>query len=398
MTVCKTRIFDNAQRGASVLEVLMAMAIVAMAAPFVYDRIAQTNHDISDLRAAREIIATRDVVLNFIRMNQDGWPNVAQIKLAPEELEEISSTATAAFVDKYFVRGASITDVYLAFDLGGDPVRAARVARNIGSDAAVVGTDGVAYGDAWAAAAPDFAPGNLIYRVARDFSGEDRDRYLHRGSSGEDNLNMMLRDLNMGGFGIFNAGGVNADAGRISDVATAFVSAADVTADAVYFSRGANVDGATVSLGTMRVTGDVTGFRNIIADTMNNNGYSTDGRIIVDRATVLGSVNVARDLMLKSDTLRTVSGFAGITVNSVITPFLNVKEIIFYENFGLTISGELLMSTTAPLKIGSWVFPSLTPPKFSELTLSRAALPSAPEKREFSRLMSDDWQTYRPLR
>lgn len=397
VTVSRMRDFYHQQRGASILEALVSMAIVAMAAPFVYTQIAQTNRDITNMRLAREIIATRDTVLNFVRMNQDTWPDSAQIKLSAEELENISPIATAGFIDKYSLRGATATDVYLAFDFGMDAARGARIANDIGTDGAVVGADGIAYGDAWAVTAPDFAPGNVIYRIAHDFFGEDRDRYLHRGSSGEDNLNVMMRDLNMGGYNVFDVGTVSGDAGRISDISATFVTAADLTADAVYFSRGANVDGATVDLGAMRVTGDVTGFRNINAAVMNDNGYSTDGRIITDRATITNSVNVARDLTLKSDTLRTVSGFAGITTNSVITPFISAEEMIFYENFGLTVSGELLMSTTAPIKIGRWTFPSTTPPRFSEFTLTRASIPAAPGKKEFGRLMSDGWQTYRPI-
>ena len=39
MAVCKTKIFIDEMRGASLTEVLLAMAIVAMAAPFLYSQI-----------------------------------------------------------------------------------------------------------------------------------------------------------------------------------------------------------------------------------------------------------------------------------------------------------------------------------------------------------------------
>ena len=68
----------------------------------------------------------------------------------------------------------------MAFDLGKTELRKSQVARHIGTDAAVVGVDGVAYGRTWAVAAPDFKPGNLIYRSTRDYDGEYKTRFLHR--------------------------------------------------------------------------------------------------------------------------------------------------------------------------------------------------------------------------
>ena len=140
---------------------------------------------------ARNIIALRGNVLNYVRANQDRWPDVAQIKLADDELSEISGVATAGFIDKYAVSGATITDVYLAFDTGLKPIRTMRVARHIGMDAAVVSDDGVAYGASWAVSAPDFQPGQLIYRVTRDIAGIDTSKYLHRTSSDDEDLNVM---------------------------------------------------------------------------------------------------------------------------------------------------------------------------------------------------------------
>ena len=87
MTVCKTKIFDNASRGASMTEVLLAMAIVAMAAPFLYSQIANTNNTLRDIAVANKIIALRDTVMNFVRLNQADWPDVAQIRLSDDELD-----------------------------------------------------------------------------------------------------------------------------------------------------------------------------------------------------------------------------------------------------------------------------------------------------------------------
>ena len=181
MTVFKTKIFDDLNRGASVLEVLLSMAIVAMAAPLVYSQISETNRNIRDMATAHEITEMRGGVLNFIRLNQDEWPDVAQIRMTDEELEIISKGAHAGFIDKYMARGTTITDVYLAFDINTPDLRTANIVHHIGDDAAVVGADGVAYGRTWAVSAPDFYVGDLIYSISRSVFGEDNSRYLHRG-------------------------------------------------------------------------------------------------------------------------------------------------------------------------------------------------------------------------
>ena len=242
MIVNKTRIFADANprdmRGASMLEVLLALGVVTFLAPFVYKQITYTTHDIQDISAARNIIAVREAALNFVRMNQDRWPDYAQIKLAPDELAAISDAASAGFIDKYMVRGAAVTDVYLGFAGGDSDLRTSKIVRQIGTAAAMVGDDGVAYGDTWAVAAPDFQPGDLVYRISRDFSGEDKSKYLHRGTSGEDDLNVMMRDLDMGQFNVYDISTVRAQSAKVVDASTVFVTAEDMAASNVFFVAG----------------------------------------------------------------------------------------------------------------------------------------------------------------
>lgn len=392
MTVSRTKIFSTESSGASILEVLLALAIVSMIAPFVYNQIARTTSQLRDMSMAKSVLALREPMLNFVRMNQDKWPDTAQIRLDDAELDTISELPTAGFIDKYYVRGATITDIYLAFDIGADELQTNRISKNLGDDSAVVGPDGVAYGRTWAVSAPDFLPGNLIYRITRDYSGEDRTKYLHRGTSGEDELNQMQRDLNMGGYNVFNVGGIDAQSAQIQNAESTFVDADEILAENVYFSSGANMDGGDVFIGDMRVSGDVTGFRTISADKLNDTTYTTSGRVITDRADVTRSVNVSGDFVIKSDTAKTISGFDGLNVSSVVAPFISTEEIMFYEDFGLTVSGELLMSTTSPVKLGNWIFPSTTPPRFSKMSLSRAEIKSAPTKGEFGDLFRSGWQ------
>ncbi|MBQ6736176.1 MAG: hypothetical protein IJQ90_01680 [Alphaproteobacteria bacterium] len=394
----KFRIFAHksvhaAQRGGGLVEILLAMVIIAVATPFTYSMIAETTHTMHNMAIANDIISLRDGILNFVRINQDMWPDEAQIQMSGTELAEFSDSISAGFIDKYAVRGGTVIDVYLAFEFPLPIKRVAQIANNVGPDAAIVGPDKIAYGDSWAVTAPGFREGNLIYKISRNLSDIDTARFLHRGSSGEDDLNVMARDLNMGGHDVYNIGGIDGKSLRVRSLDATFVTADTVDARTVYFSSGANMNGDNVKIGSMRVSGDINGFRNINAKTLNGSSFNVNGRIIADRATINNVVNVGRDLTLKSASVKTISGFSGITVGSVYAPYILTRQIIFHENFGLTISGELLVSSNSPVKLGAWYFPSTTPPSFSSLTLARAPIPAAPRADEFSAIMTSGWQT-----
>ncbi|MCR5194249.1 MAG: hypothetical protein K6B71_01840 [Alphaproteobacteria bacterium] len=380
------------EHGGGLVEVLLALVIISVAAPFTYSMISETTHTMYNMAIANDIISLRDSVLNFVRMNQDLWPDQAQIKLSDKELSEFSDAITSGFVDKYSVRSGTIVDVYLAFDFGVSQKRVAQIANSIGADAAVVGADNVAYGSGWAVTGPDFTPGNLIYKITRNMSDTDVSRFLHRGSAGQDNLNVMERNLNMGGNNAYNVGTVDGKSVKVRTLNATFIKTDSVDAKNVYFSSGAGVSGK-MEIGTLRVSGDINGFREIKASKLNGSGFSLNGRVTADKVKINKTVNVARDFILKSSSLRTISGFAGMMVGSVYAPFIVTDEIVFYENFGLTISGELMVSTNAPVVLGNWAFPSTVPPEFTSLTLARAKIPSVPDKTEFDALITDNWKT-----
>ena len=385
---------DNSQRGATMVEAVLAIAVVIAVSPFMYTQIVQMSHDSQDIAVANEIVKLRDSVINYIRVNQNQWPDNTEIKLSDDEIKNISPIAHSVYIDKYKVNGASITDVYLAINTNQSDFRTANIAKQIGEDAAVVRDDGIAYSQSWAVSAPDdFYVGDLIYRVSYDFEGADKSRFLHRGTMGEDNLNQMQRNLHMNNFNIFNAHDIDAVSAKIVDVDAVFLESDVVDANNVYFSSGANIGSENITFSSMRVTGDTNGFRTIKADVLNSDKYTTNGRLIVDRATIGNSVNVAGNLILKSPNTRTISGFGGISVNKLLTPYLTATDLVFFENFGITVSGELLLAGIAPLKIGSWSFPSTTPPSFSKLILTRASIPSNPDMDEFDKITSQNWHT-----
>lgn len=404
MTVYKTKIFDNMSRGASLIEVVLAISIIAVAAPFMYNQVQRTYSDIENISVAQKIVDLQDNVLNFVRIKQENWPDEAEIPLTAEDIKQISPMISAGIIDRQKFRGTSITDVYLMFDISDSAVRTNQIARNIGADAAVVGDDGIAYGNTWAVSAPDFIPGSLIYRVSHNFATQDRTNFLHRGASDTilDNkkstdvtgdLNAMLRNLNMGGKDLVNVGTLDADYVNAKNIDATFIKADDVTADSVYFSSGANIQGSDATIDTIRALGDISGFRNITANNLNGNTFSNTGAIITDRATIKNKIQIGNLFKLKSSSNRTINAFTAISSNSVYTPYVTATDMLFYGDFGLTVSGELLMSRTAPLKIGSWVFPSTQMPRFSTLKLGRAKISAAPDKSEFSAIMSSGWQS-----
>lgn len=396
MVVCKIKSFKDDLCGASIIEVVLAMAIVGLATPFIYNQIARVNQELRYVSAANKIVSVRNGVLNLIRINQGDWPDVAQIELTDEELGSISSNVSSGFIDKYAVSGATVTDAYLAFDMADNVLEANKIAEKIGYDAAVVGPDGIAHGQDWAVGAPNFIEGQIIYKISRDLSGQDRSKYLHRGSSGDEHLNQMQRDLDMGGNEISDVGSVIANSAKIQNTNVTFVDIEDLYSNSVYFSSGANMDGANVNINSLRVTGDTTGFKNIVADTFNNKGHTTTGRIITDKATINNKIDVSKDFVLKSDSVRTISGFTVMSANSAFVPFVSTDEMIFYNNYGLTVTGELLLSSNAPLKIGNWSFPSNNLPTFRQFTLSRANINPAPTSRDFPAMYNSAWQTISP--
>lgn len=382
------------QRGASMTEVILAVAVIVAVSPFMYNQILNMTRDSEDIAKANQIVKYRDGIINFLRVNQNKWEDADEIKMTDEEIKEIAPLAHTVFIDKYKVNGATITEAYLAFTIPQSGYRVANIAKQIGEDAAIVREDGVAYSQSWAVSAPeDFYVGDLIYRVSRDFEGADKSKFLHRGTMGEDNLNQMQRNLHMNNFNIFNVSDIDAVSAKIVDVDAVFLNASVVDANNIYFSSGANMNSANMAVGSMRVTGDTNGFKTIRADKLNGNKYTTNGRIIADRATIGNSINVSGNLILKSASATTSSGFGGISMNKLLTPYISATDMSFFENYGITVSGELLLAAQAPLKIGTWVFPSVTPPSFSKFILTRATLPVTPDIDEFKKLTGKDWQT-----
>ena len=201
MRANKFRVFAHkseiaAQRGGGLVEVLLALVIISVATPFTYSMIAETTQTMHNMAIANDIISMRDGILNFVRINQDLWPDTAQIQMSADELMEFSDSISTAFIDKYAVRGGTIIDVYLAFEFPSVPIkRIAQIANNIGTDAAIVGPDGIAYGDSWAVTAPGFHEGNLIYKITRNLSDVVTSRFVSYSISHLEKVFIFIPDI-----------------------------------------------------------------------------------------------------------------------------------------------------------------------------------------------------------
>ena len=233
MIVCKERF---SQRGASMAEVILAVAVVLVVSPFLYRQITDLSYEATDINMANEIVKSRGNVINFLRMNQTKWADVSEIKMTDEQIKEFAPLAHSGFIDRYKVNGAVISDVYLAFSIPQSGYRIANIVKQIGEDAAIVREDGIAYAQNWAVSAPeDFYVGDLIYKISRDFGSMDKSKFLHRATMGEDGLNQMQRDLHMNNFNFFNVDDVDAVSAKITETDAVFLNADVVDTNDLYF-------------------------------------------------------------------------------------------------------------------------------------------------------------------
>ena len=65
MIVCKN---DFSQRGASMTEVILAVAVMVAVTPFMYNQITEMSNSAKDIAIANQIVKTRDGVINFLRI------------------------------------------------------------------------------------------------------------------------------------------------------------------------------------------------------------------------------------------------------------------------------------------------------------------------------------------
>ena len=253
------KFLKNSQRGASALEVIFAMGLVVAVTPFIYNQVSEMTHVVHDVSVANQITGTRDAVLNFMRTNQTEFQNESN-EISDTSLAAIAPGAVKGMVYQIGVENSTIKNLetYLLFNVDDTKYRASSIAKYIGGDAAVVGDDNRAYAKDWAVQLPESwadvlnsSDNHLVYRIARDFGGDDKTLYLHRGDLG-DHLNQMQRVLHMAGFDLVNVADFYAVALNMNSVNAPFVKADDsITAAEVQFTKGATINNGSLDLHTL---------------------------------------------------------------------------------------------------------------------------------------------------
>jgi hypothetical protein len=377
---------DGGQRGASMLEMLFAIAIMALAMPFAYRQVADIGADMGLMGAAKRLIEDARPVKSYMRMNADEFSDGEFVEVESED----EDPDRKIYISK---DGGDITAFIAVSTWRNDVLAAHKIASMIGADAAVAESDGSAYGSAgdWAVRLGDSVPGDLIYRIFLEKRDEDTEKYLHRTVLSQDGLSTMKRDLLMGGFSIVEANGVSAGKLTATDMSAYLVSTPVIAANALYFANGLHLNPEMSSFPNIRVTGDVIGFRNFYTGDFQSPG----GTLTADRANIADRLTVSNRFEVKAPYSRTVSGFAGASAGNVRCAYLDADVLTFMPGFGLVVSSELLYSSTPPVKLGAWTFPNSAGagPRLNSLELKNlGGIDVAGKQPDFSEILKEGWK------
>ncbi len=401
------------QSGSGLMETLLAIAIVGALMPFAYNGVMDMSHKVADVSESKHVIAWQNPVMAYVRKNQADWPSNAQVEFDEKEIVNIGTGDNrllkpyAGFIEKREAFGGSSINAYLAFKpVNINKVRVADIVQNIGMDAAMVESGGEAVSPSgWSVSSELFTEGDLIFRVSDILGEDDVYKYLHRTYLDDEELNTMRRDLDMAKNSISDVGKITAQTINATSAKSWFVNSPKIITNEVFFPDGMTIDASKAEFGSITVNGDVSGFRKIKADKLKHIGtsstatWATKGNIIADSVNINGPVHVQRDMTVRSESARTITGFAGIRAQAVATPFLSADTLIFQSGYGITISSDLLYSSSSdPVTIGSWTFPSTNGPEFSELVLKKISNEefgkslATPNSQYFSPLMTSGWK------
>ena len=372
---------DYHENGASLLEMLFAIMIMAIAMPFAYRQIHDVSSNLRYMNIARDLINRTEYIKGYMRLNDALFPMDEFVEAESEDADKLVFIRRTEYATTAFV-------VLQNYDLS--ILSANRVRSFIGDNAAVVEEDGVAYsaGGNWSVMIEDANPGDLILRISNMRSDNNAERFLHKTTLADDTLSTMQRDLFLGNNSIQNAGHIDARRLTANDLDINLVRVPAVRAGSLFFPNGLNLNPTNSTFQNMRVTGDITGFRNITGDNFTNRR----GGIITERATVNNRLVVTNRFEVRSPTARSVGGFAGISASSARVSYLDTEILTFVPDFGLVVSSEMLYSTTAPLRIGNWNFPNAgnTGPRFNQLYLGGNRVQM--EIPDFSSVVRERWR------
>lgn len=401
------------QRGSGLTETLLAIAIVGAIMPFAYKSAIDMSNNIADNAEAIQVAAWHDPVMVWVRKNQADWPSVNQIEFGKERLKEIGNVnhrlmqPYAGFIDKRTNNGGTMINAYIVFrPIDIKELRVANIAKGLGNDAAIVADGGEAVSQSgWSISSKQFSSGDLVYKISDILGDDDTYKYLHRTYLDDEELNTMYRDLDMVKNNILGVGNITAKTLNATNGNIWFADTPSIITAEVHFPEGASVDASKASFNSITVNGDVSGLRKITtaqfkgSDNKDIASWSMRGDAVIDYANINGSIHVQNDMIVRAESARTITGFAGVRAASVATPYLYADQLIFASGFGITISSELMYSNIGtPIKLGGWNFPSSTSPTFSTITLTQAnnaelsTVLSVPSSGDLAPIMTTGWK------
>lgn len=371
----------NAQRGSSILETILAIALSLVLVPFIYFQISDMNNAVKDVAVANRIVKSQDKVIDFVRQNQgvfkvDGSDITSELNEL--DLDLPNSTMHSAWVFK----NDATTEVYMAFTFDSE-YKAANIAKYIGEDAAIVSNDNVAYAQNWAIGVSDdfnFYPGDLIFRISHDFGGEDRGHFLHRGSFGEDELNTMEQDLYMGNKDVQLVANITGDnlgsaSAPIENLSVASMNIpTEISVNKVTALCGAQIKSENLTgFYELKVADgvDVSGFKKIYANkiTKADGVLSSNPSLTANKVTVASEATIQDKLTVVGDGIARFKFFGASKIGNILyakigsynskaeLQTLSNEPIIFTNNAPSTLTNN----TPSILKINSWEYTPGTP-------------------------------------
>ncbi len=253
------------EKGLTIFEAILAIAIVFLIIPFAYKKINSTTQEIQDISIAKYITNFNNPILNYIKINQNLWESIGTQEIDSNEflskLEDYglkeSDMKFQNYITSYSViikkttnaSGGSIINAYLIVEFSNDfsQIRLTKIAKQMGASAGTIGPDGIVHSilGNWILDSSNIKNNVIVYKVDTTNQTVQNISYLHRLKMGSrEDLNKMETTLYFGdAFYKFNIAFTKDVFGNLlnitRDIATFVLNADNIETDTVYFSDGA---------------------------------------------------------------------------------------------------------------------------------------------------------------
>ena len=340
--------------GSSILEHILVLALIFSIIPIFYKNIRNISDEIKAINTAKKIIILKNSALNFIRINNKNWETDKLIKISSDNIKYVSSSINYALVNKHFEQGYYVINLYLVFTLDLPKIQIDRISKSIGSDSDIVKTNKTFFIDYKKIEHQELSENDLIFRVKLITNNSDLSKYLHKKDIS--NFNKMERNLDMNNFSIFNIATIYSDSVKTENINSKFIDSNKIKSKDTYFIEGCFIYPNNVTINNIDIKDDIANFKNINVDTLNDNKFTTSGKIVSNKVSVNNSLNVGNNLKMLSLSKKTINNIEAINSHSLNSTHIKTNEIHFLNGFGINLSYDLMLNNKSPLHIGSWKF------------------------------------------